>query len=32
MVSIKGDVVVDVLRPKEFELQKEIITLVLGNY
>lgn len=31
MVSIKGDVVVDVLSPKEFDLQKQIISLVLGN-
>ena len=31
MVSIKGDVLVDVLGPKEFDLQKQIIRLVLGN-
>jgi hypothetical protein len=31
MVSIKGGVVVDVLSPKEFDLQKRIVSLVLGN-
>jgi len=31
MVSIKGDVLVDVLGPKEFDLQKQIISMVLGN-
>ena len=31
MVSIKGDVLVDVLSPKEFDLQKQIISLVLGD-
>lgn len=32
MVSIKGDVVVDVLSPKEFDLQKQIISLVIVNH
>lgn len=31
MVSIEGDVLVDVLSPKEFDLQKQIISLVFGN-
>jgi len=31
MVSIKGDVLVDVLSPKEFDLQKQIISLVFGD-
>ena len=31
MVSIKGNVLVDVLSPKEFDLQKQIISLVLGD-
>ncbi len=31
MVSIKGDVVIDVLSPKEFNLQKQIIRLVLDK-
>lgn len=31
MVSIKGDVLVDVLNPKEFDLQRQIISLVLGD-
>lgn len=31
MVSIKKDVVIDVLNPKEFDLQKQIIRLILGN-
>ena len=32
MVSIKGEVVIDVLSPKEFDLQKQIIRLVLGEF
>jgi hypothetical protein len=32
MVSIKGDIVVDVLSPKEFDLQKQIVRLVLGKF
>ncbi|WP_319407798.1 hypothetical protein [uncultured Desulfosarcina sp.] len=31
MVSIKGNILVDVLSPKEFDLQKQIISLVLSN-
>jgi hypothetical protein len=31
MVSIKGDTVIDVLSPKGFELQKQIIRLVLDK-
>ena len=32
MVSVKGDVLVDVLGPKEFDAQKQIISAVLGNF
>jgi hypothetical protein len=32
MVSIKGDVVVDVLSPKEVDLQKQIVRLVLSKF
>jgi hypothetical protein len=31
MVAIKGDTVIDVLSPKDFELQKQIIRLVLDK-
>lgn len=32
MVAIKGDTVIDVLNPKDFNLQKQIIRLVLDNF
>jgi len=32
MVAIKGDMVIDVLSPKDVNLQKQIIHLVLDNY
>jgi hypothetical protein len=32
MVAIKGGVVIDVLSPKEFNLQKQIIRLVLDKF
>ena len=32
MVAIKGDVVIDVLSPKDFNLQKRIIRLVLDKF
>ena len=32
MVAIKGDVVIDVLSPKDFNLQKQIIRLVLDKF
>lgn len=32
MVSIKGDVLVDILGPKEFDAQKQIISTVFGNF
>lgn len=32
MVAIKGDTVIDVLNPKDFNLQKQIIHLVLDNF
>ena len=32
MVSVKGDVLVDVLGPKEFDAQKQIISAVLANF
>jgi hypothetical protein len=32
MVAIKGDVVIDVLSPKDFNLQKQIIHLVLDKF
>jgi len=32
MVAIKGDIVIDVLSPKDFNLQKQIIRLVLDNF
>lgn len=31
MISINGDIVVDGLSPKDFDLQKQIIRLVLGD-
>ena len=32
MVAIKGDIVIDVLSPKDFNLQKQIIRLVLDQF
>jgi hypothetical protein len=32
MVAIKGDVVIDILSPKDFNLQKQIIRLVLDKF
>jgi hypothetical protein len=32
MVSIKGNVLVDVLGPKEFDAQKQILSAVLGDF
>jgi len=32
MVALKGDRVIDVLSPKEFNLQKQIIHLVLDQF
>ncbi len=32
MVSIKGVIVIDVLSPKDFSLQKQIIRLILEKY
>ncbi|MBU0960338.1 MAG: hypothetical protein KKH60_02340, partial [Proteobacteria bacterium] len=32
MIAIKGDVVIDVLSPKDFDLQKQIIQQVLNNF
>ena len=32
MVAIKGDIVIDVLSPKDFNLQKQIIRLILDKF